>query len=68
MTRYAIRNKEGHAIATVSRSIVRRMQDIYFGQYTTRNNKSIYEFREDGMFGNGDIGIAIYTGTFIELE
>lgn len=65
---YNIRNKEGYLTAVVSPMIARRLQRTYMGRWTTRDGDSIWEFKESAVFGDGEIGLAIFPGSYIEMD
>jgi hypothetical protein len=65
---YNIRNKEGYLTAKVNRRIAVRLQREYMGVFRLRNYKQIWEFKEQVSFGDGEIFIVMFPGSFIELE
>lgn len=68
MSRHIIRNSDGWLIGYVSYRTMRRLTNEHRGRYTTINKDAVYKFDEDFAFGNSDINIVFYSGTYIELE
>lgn len=66
--KYNIRNKEGHLKSAVSPEIARRLVRQYMGEWTIKHGESVYEFKERICFGNADIGIWIFPGSYLVME
>ena len=66
--KYVVRNAEGHAIGGVSPYLLGRLTREYYGEYTTKYGKSVFLFHEKSMYGNDDLLLCIFEGSYIELE
>ncbi|WCO82040.1 hypothetical protein vBPpSSYP_58 [Pseudomonas phage vB_PpS_SYP] len=66
--KYVVRNDIGHAIGGVSQYLLGRLTRDYSGRYTVKYGKSVFIFDQDVMYGNDDILLAIFKGSYIELE
>lgn len=63
-----IRNKDGYLTSKVSQSMARRLIRSYLGEWGTRNGEQVYTFRESFCFGDGEIAIVCFPGSFVEIH
>jgi len=65
---YNIRNKEGYLTAMVSPMIMRRMVRMYVGEWSEVKGVQRYTFKERAAFGDGEISVVIFAGSYIDME
>lgn len=64
-----LRNSQGHAQCVVSRQMARQLISRYMGEWKDNSEgQSLYIFREAATYGNNDIGILIFPGSYINVE
>lgn len=65
----SLRNKDGILRCLVSRDMARQLISRYFGEWKDNDRgQSCYHFREQAIYGNVDIAIAIFPGDYINVE
>lgn len=68
-TKLPLRSKEGTLRCMVGQDMTRTLIRRYLGEWKDNSQgESCYHFKEKGMYGNHDIGIAIFPGDYINVE
>lgn len=65
---YNIRNRDGYLCSRVSPSMARTLTKMYMGEWKEVNGESRYVFKDTASYGNADIAIVIYPGTYLEVN
>lgn len=66
--KYAIRSSTGCLTCLVSQGMRNALVRRYLGEYRTVGDKEVYLFRENVAYGNADISVIAFSGSFIELD
>lgn len=64
-----MRNKNGVAMVMISRNMARQLITRYLGEWSeNKKGESIYTFRETAVYGNNEIGMMVFPGSYINVE
>ncbi|WYV99416.1 hypothetical protein NoPa_00077 [Pseudomonas phage vB_PpuM-NoPa] len=68
-TKLELRDKNGILRCLVGKDMTRTLIRRYLGEWKDNSKgESCYHFKEKAVYGNHDIGIAIFPGDFINVE